>query len=221
MKLSKETLAILKNFSTINQSILFEEGNVLRTMAPSKAIIAMATITEDIPSTAAIYDLSRFLNVVSAYSEPEVEFSDDYFIVQEGKKRATYTYSDPGMIVAPKKKSVDFPDADVTATVSAETMESVLRMAGVLNLKDIAFVGNGENLIIRAMDAEGATNDKFDIEIGEISEEFRFVISANNFKLVNQDYTVDISRKGISRFTGKNGMVYYVAVNAKQSKYGA
>ena len=46
MKLSESTLSLLKNFSTINQSILFKQGNKLRTVSVMKNILAEATIAE-------------------------------------------------------------------------------------------------------------------------------------------------------------------------------
>ena len=47
MKLSDKTLSVLKNFSSINQSILFKEGNKLRTISVMKNILAEATINEE------------------------------------------------------------------------------------------------------------------------------------------------------------------------------
>jgi hypothetical protein len=36
MKLSEGTVAILKNFSTVNQSLQFKAGNTLKTISPLK-----------------------------------------------------------------------------------------------------------------------------------------------------------------------------------------
>ena len=62
MKLSEKTIALLKNFSSINQSILFKKGNVLRTMSVMKNILAEVDIEECFPQDFAIYDLVQFLN---------------------------------------------------------------------------------------------------------------------------------------------------------------
>ena len=45
MKLSSKTIELLKNFSSINQSILFKEGSKLRTISVMKNILAEATST--------------------------------------------------------------------------------------------------------------------------------------------------------------------------------
>lgn len=220
MKLSKETIAILKNFAQINQSIQFEAGNTIRTISPSKSTVAIADISEEIPSDAAIYDLSQFLSVLSAFNEPEIEFGEKEFVIKEGKKKTTYSYVDPSMILTPKKKTVEFPATDVAVDLPAKTVEDILKQAGVLGLPDIAFVGDGEKCFIQAMDAEGSTNNVYKEELGETSDTFRAVITASNLKIVPQSYKVEVSKLGISKFEGENGIVYYVAVSAKYSDMG-
>ena len=44
MKLSDKTISVLKNFSSINQSILFKEGNKLRTISVMKNILAQSLL---------------------------------------------------------------------------------------------------------------------------------------------------------------------------------
>ena len=69
MKLSDKTINLLKNFSTINQSILFKQGSRLRTISVMKNILAEATITEELPQDFGIYDLGQFLNCL-LYTSP-------------------------------------------------------------------------------------------------------------------------------------------------------
>ena len=70
MKLSDKTINLLKNFSTINQSILFKHGSKLRTISVMKNILAEATITEELPQDFGIYDLGQFLNGMSLHQSP-------------------------------------------------------------------------------------------------------------------------------------------------------
>ena len=72
MKLSDKTILLLKNFSSINQSILFKQGKKLRTISVMKNILAEATIAEDIPKDFGIYDLNQFLNGLSLHQNPEL-----------------------------------------------------------------------------------------------------------------------------------------------------
>ena len=61
MNISTETLAILKNFSEINQNILFRPGKKLNTISQGKNILAEADITEKFDAEFGVYDLPEFL----------------------------------------------------------------------------------------------------------------------------------------------------------------
>ena len=94
MKLSEKTVNLLKNFAGINQSILFKKGNKLRTMSVMKNILAEAEVEEEFPKDFAIYDLVQFLNGVSLYANPQIEFTtDSNLTIREGKDRKTNTSS--------------------------------------------------------------------------------------------------------------------------------
>ena len=131
MKFSDRTLTILKSFSTINKSILMSPGNVLKTITPEKTLVATATIPDEIPSEACIYDLSRFLSILSLYENPEVDFNDTHFIISEGKRKTKYVFADVSMIHTPNPtKEIKIPSADVQVDVSWTDMQSVLKAAG-------------------------------------------------------------------------------------------
>ena len=65
MKLSDQTISVLKNFSNINQSIVFKNRQKLRTISVMKKTLAEATITEEFSKDFGIYDLNQFLNGLS------------------------------------------------------------------------------------------------------------------------------------------------------------
>jgi DNA polymerase processivity factor. len=132
MKFSERTLTILKSFATINKSIQLKEGNVLKTITPERTLIASATIPDEIPSESCIYDMSRFLSILSLYTEPDVEFHDKYFIISEGKRRTKYLFADVSMIHAAPEKDIKIPSKDVEVDVSWDDLQSVLKAAGVL-----------------------------------------------------------------------------------------
>ena len=113
MKFSERTLTILKSFATINKSILMKEGNVLKTVTPEKTLVASATIPDMIPAQACVYDLSRFLSILGLYQDPDVEFHDKYFTIQDGKRKTKYVYADISMIHAAPEKDIQLPSADV------------------------------------------------------------------------------------------------------------
>ena len=143
MKLSDNTLSLLKNFSNINQSILFKQGNKLRTMSVMKNILAEATIDEELPKDFGIYDLSQFLNGMGLHNSPELDFQDDsYVIIREGRSRSKYFFADPNVIITPPDKPIELPSEDVTFEISTDQLDKLLKAAGIYQLPDLSVVGD-------------------------------------------------------------------------------
>ena len=216
MKFSNETLSVLKSFTAINKSILMKPGNVLKTITPEKTLIAIAEIPDELPSEACVYDLSRFLSILSLYNDPDVEFGDKYFIISEGKRRTKYVYADVSMIHTPPEKDINIPSEDVVVNVTESDLSSVLKAAGVLQFTEIAFVGESGKCYLKAIDSANDNADDFGVEIGETDDEFRVIIKTDNLKLMPMDYKVTICSKGISEFKGDN-VTYFVAIDSKST----
>jgi hypothetical protein len=216
MKFSNETLTVLKSFTAINKSILLKPGKTLKTITPEKTLIAIAEIPDEIPSQACIYDLSRFLSILSLYNNAEVEFVDKYFIISEGKQRTKYVYADVSMIHTPPEKDITIPSKDVVVNVSNSDLSSVLKAAGVLQFSEIAFVGDGDKCYLKAIDSSNEGADDYGVEIGETTDTFKVIIKTDNLKLMPLDYQVTLCSKGISEFKGKD-VTYYVAIDSKST----
>lgn len=216
MKFSERTLTILKSFSTINKSIQMKEGNTLRTITPEKTLIASATIPDQFPSEACIYDLSRFLSILSLHTAPDVEFHDKYFVITEGKQRTRYAFADVSMIHAAPEKTIELPSADVVVDVSWNDLQSVQKAAGVLQFNEVAFVGQDGKCYLKAIDSSSAAADDYGVEIGDTADEFKIIIKTDNLKLLPQDYRVTLSSKGISEFKGED-VTYFVAIDTKST----
>lgn len=218
MKFSDRTLTILKSFASINKSIIMKPGNILKTVTPEKTLIAIANIEDDIPEQAVIYDLSRFLSILSLHEDPDVQFNDRYFTISEGdKKKTKYVYADPSMVIAPPDKELSIPSEDVKVNVVWSDLQSVLKAAGVLQFEEIAFVGEDGKCFLRAIDSKNASADAYGVEIGTTNDRFTIIVKTDNLKLLPQDYEVTLCAKGISYFKGSD-VSYYVGVDTK-SKY--
>lgn len=217
MQFSDRTLTILKSFSTINKSILMRPGNVLKTVTPEKTLIAIATLPDEIPSEACIYDLSRFLSIHGLYENPDVDFKDNHFVISEGKSKTKYVFADVSMIHAPADRDIKFPEPDVQIDVTWAVMDSVLKAAGVLKFEQVAFVGEDGKCYLRAVDSSNSTSDTFGVEIGETTDTFKIIIKKENLKLLAQDYHVSLSTKGLAEFKGSD-VTYYIGVD-KSSTY--
>lgn len=227
MQFSDKTVSILKNFSTINQSLVLKTGNEIRTISPTKTVIAIANIEETIPSKAVVYDLSRFLSVHSLYDKAETHFNETHFIISEGRRKTKYQFADESMVIAPPEKDINMANADVEVSVEWKDFQSVIKAAGVLQLPDVAFVGENGKCYLRAIDSnklesakEGQemSGDTFGVELGDTNDTFILVIRTENIKLMPNDYKVTLSSAGISKFEAEN-IKYYIAIESKHSKY--
>jgi len=214
MKLSESTLSLLKNFSTINQSILFKQGNKLRTISVMKNILAEATISEDLPKDFGIYDLGQFLNGLSLHNNPELDFEDDsYVIIKEGRSRSKYFFADPNVIITPPEKAITLPSEDVTFDLSTEQLDKLLKAAAIYQSPDLSVIGENGVVKILIRDKKNETSNTFDETVGETESTFSFNFKVENMKILPGSYDVVVSQKLLSRFTNKNhDLTYFIAL---------
>ena len=214
MKLSEKTLTLLKNFSNINQSILFKQGSSLRTISVMKNILAEATIDEDLPTDFGIYDLGQFLNGLALHTRPELDFQNEgYVYIKEGRMRSKYFFADPKVIVTPPEKEITLPSEDVSFTLSTDQLDKLLKAAGIYQLPDLAVVGKNGVVKILVRDKKNDTSNDFAITVGETDESFEFNFKVENIKILPGTYDVVVSKKLLSRFTCQNyNLKYYIAL---------
>ena len=214
MKLSDKTLSVLKNFSTINQSILFKQGSKLRTISVMKNILAEATITEELPKDFGIYDLNQFLNGLSLHQSPELDFvNDGHVVIKEGRMRSKYFFADPNVIITPPDKAIDLPTEDVAFELSTEQLDKLLKAAAIYQLADLAVEGGDGVVKLLVRDKKNDTSNSFSVTVGETDKVFSFNFKVENIKILPGTYDVAVSSKLLSRFTSKNqDLTYYIAL---------
>lgn len=217
MNLSEQTISILKNFSHINSGLYFQEGQKIKTVAPSKAILAEANINEDIPTNFGIYDLTRLLGTLSLFEKPEVEFGEKQLILKESnkKKSCRYSYCDPSLVVRPPEgREVKLPTEEIDFILTETVFNESVKAAAILQYPEIAIVGNGKIMEIAILDSKNQMSDEFSHEVGETPFNFKFIFKVENFsKLMSKEYNVALSSKGLSRFNSSDGtLIYYIAL---------
>ena len=214
MKLSDNTLAILKNFAGINNSILVKQGNKLRTISVAKNILAEAEILEEFPRDFAIYDLNQFLNGLSLHQDPDLDFQQDsYLSIKEGKRRVKYFFADPNVIIAPPEKEINLPSKDICFQMDSVTLEKLLKAAAVYQLPDLSAIGEAGVIKLVVRDKKNDTSNEYAIVVGETDKEFTFNFKVENIKIIPGPYDVIISSKLLSQFTNsKYNLTYYIAL---------
>ena len=212
MKLSNETLTVLKNFAGINQSILVRKGNKLRTMSVMKTVLAEAVVNEEFEKEFAIYDLNQFLNGVSLHEDPELDFQNDaYVVIREGKRRVKYFFADPQVIVSPPEKEISLPSQDVCFQLEHSQYDKIKKAAAVYQLEDLSVIGEAGVIRLVVRDKRNATSNEYSILVGETDKEFTFNFKVENLKIIPASYDVVLSSKLLSKFTNERyNLNYYI-----------
>ena len=211
MKLSSDTINLLKNFADINPNILVKEGNKLSTVSTMKNILAEADISESFDQEFAIYDLPEFLRSIDLFAKPKLEFNGGSNVMiadENSRQKIKYFFADKSVITAPSK-SITMPESFVSFTLKKEMFEKLMKGVTTLNLPDVSVVGDGKNITLRASDRKNNTSNTYSVDVGESDKKFEAHYKAENFKLVTDDYDVAISSQKISHFTNRSRPVQY------------
>lgn len=214
MKLTKEAVTILKNYSSISPNILITPGSVLKTRTVQNTILSSTTVPDVFPSEFGIYDLNEFLGVLSLFPNPDLSFSEKFVTISEGERSIKYFSADPAVLSVPKKDVV-FPASDISFKLSSDTLSMILKTASVLRAPDISFVGFDGKLKLVVADKKNDTSNAFEVNVGNTGFTFCINFKVEMFKFIQTDYTVEISSKRIAKFTDESSdLVYFVGVES-------
>ena len=216
MKLEGRTLSILKNFASINPSIMFRPGDVLKTMSPNKTILAHAKLKEEVQNQFAIYDLSKFLSVMSLFEKPTLTVQEKFMSITDGQQRVNYTFADPKMIVQASDKTPQVADPEIEFKLTQVTLDRVQKAMGVLKMPELAITGDRNDIYVEAIDSKNPSGDNFAVKVGTTTHKFKMIFKTENIKLLQGDYDVAISSKGIGQFTGED-VNYWIVAEASSS----
>jgi hypothetical protein len=213
MKLSKETVALFKNFAGINSNLLLKSGNKLATISAQKNVMADATVAETFPDFG-VYDLNEFLGAMSLFEDPELNFQDKFVSISQGSMKIKFFAADASVLTAPQK-SITFPEAEINFNMPSAMLMMIQKTASVLRAADVSIVGDGSSITVVVGDKKNTTGNSFSEAIGTTDKTFKVNLKVENLKMLPGDYDVSISSKKISRFKSTSSdLVYYVAVEA-------
>ena len=216
MKLSKRTLQILKNFSAINQSVVFFPGNIIKTVVPGNTqdFFSAATVEETFTVECAIYDIRRFLNCLDLFDDPEIEFDVNFATISDGKNTLRYVYVDKDIIDSPDySRSPKVKTLLAEFKLAGEHIKTAIKASSLLGINDVELVGDADgNVRLIAADTE-AESDNFSLLIEEdvdYNGEFKSKYSIDKLRLlIEDDYTVRLSTSVLTEFVGDAGVVYH------------
>lgn len=202
MKLSQTTLTVLSNFASINQNIYIEQGNIIKTKAPnSMSVIATAAIGEQFPRAFGIYELSKFLNTLNLFEDPDLEFHEGHMTIEKGKSKASYAYTQPDLVDGVKDytKEITIPDPLLKFTLTEDVFKRIQKSAKLFGVEEIN-ISSGESGLVRitasgsAMNAANANKFTVDVDAPETWNDGVSVnIKLDTLKFLPGDYMSDIS----------------------------
>lgn len=214
MRLSKETHNILKNFSAINSNILIQPGNVLKTISAGKNIYVEAKVVEEFDVEIPIWDLNKFLGVVSMFNNPDLEFHDSHVVISNGRSSVVYYYSEPSLLTVPTKQ-LKMPVPIVEFDLDESDLNDILKASSILQVNDLRITAADGKISITVDDSSQSNSNNFNVEIpsDQINKEFDGVINVSEIKFIPGSYTVMLTDSVISKFKHKTlDLSYYIAV---------
>ncbi|UOX40426.1 DNA polymerase processivity factor [Aeromonas phage GomatiRiver_11] len=221
MKLSKETLSIMKNFAAINPSLRLVPGHFIMTKSVNGVAYAEATIADEIDAELNIYDLPNFLSILSQLGDgAEITLSNGDIVIQNGRAKVNLPDAEAKAIIVPKQR-LNMPPADVEFDLKAEDLAETLKISRAVGANRIAITNRNDNLVIDAFSSDDGDNPRtrYSLTLGpyEGTNNFSFVINLENMSVVLSDYHVNISSRGAAQFQGINSA--YVFVLETSSKH--
>jgi hypothetical protein len=213
MKLSKQTVNLLSNYSDINDSIVINEGNRLSTVSVGLNILAEAIVDEEFPCKFAIYDLAQFLKALRLFNDPELIFSKNYVTLHEGKDRLRYYFADPNVVIVPPDGGLELPSQEVTFQVNERQLNKLNQAASLLDLPDLSVIGRDGSIFLSVGERENGTTNAWEVEVGETDHTFLFNFKIENVNVLPGTYDVSISKQCLSYWKNTSSdLSYFIAV---------
>ena len=221
MKISENTLSVLKNFSAINSGLVLQKGNVQKTISPEKSILVEVELEDAIPSQFGIYDLNQFLGNVSTLGNPDLSFTENSVMMNDGDIAFNYYSCSPNLIVSPPDKELKLKQVDVSFTLTNAILTKLLRLAAMNNLTHLSVVGKNGEIRLQTHEKANDTSNSASFKLNDYNgEDFTASFKVDNIKLVPGDYDVEMQLGAFAKFTSTSGVFkdkikYFIALETK------
>jgi hypothetical protein len=221
MKLSDNTLSVLKNFSSINSGIVLQKGNIQKTISPEKSILVEVELEDSLPEQFGIYDLNQFLGNISTLNSPELTFSDSAVIMNDSEIKFSYYSCSINLIVSPPDKELKLKQTDVSFRLTNVVLTKLLRLASMNNLSHLSVVGKDGEIRLQTHEKANDTSNHASFKLNDYSgADFTASFKVDNIKLIPGDYDVEIQLGAFAKFTAISGIFkdkikYFIALESK------
>lgn len=215
MKISQETLTLLKNYATINGNLTVRQGNVLSTVSAGKNILSLATIAESFPRDFSIYDLGSLLGLLTLMENQDVEFNESGIRISSDDSEFDYFYSDPSVVTSSPYKALDI-DPVYNFVLRASDISMLQRAASIVSASTISIVSDGSTIVLKVGDPSNNSANSYTKRLATVTDApvFDVRLKVENLKVLSDDYDVAVGKKKALHFKSQTRAIeYWLAVD--------
>ena len=225
MKISNDTIEVLKNFAAINSNIAFS-GKTLKTINEAKSILGTVVVQEDFPDFG-VYDLNEFLSVISLVGNPTLKFEDNFVHLQASDTEpylgsVKYYYSSPETLTTPER-DVKLSDPQFSIGITEKSLNQIKKASAILGHRELAITGEDGTITAKILDDKDSTANVFSLELAtenKCTNKFKFIIQISSIlKLYAGDYYASFNAKGISQWDNMGHPINYWIAVEKASEF--
>jgi len=221
MKISKQTFEIMKNFTTINNSIWVNEESVLKTQSVAENIIGVYDTEEKFPEWQ-LYNSLPFMSLIQMFDLGNVDFDfgENAVTIKTKGTRTVIVYNDTDLIpkLGDLKESTSYKKYDkfnANFDLASDKVNYVQKVANILGLPDMTVKMNDGKGVISIIDNEDPNSNTFKIAItGDGNCDITMMVK--NLLVLPGDYTVSISDGILSRFQHSKLPLFYIVAAKKE-----
>ena len=220
MKLSKKVISLLESFANINKNILIQPGNKIRTMSPTKSVLAESIVDVEFEDKLCIYDLDKFLSLYKCVEHPELTVIGNHSVlIHNDEDTIEYRLSDEQMVLSPPDKELKLPSTEVELELTKYQLNKCVKVAKALSVDYLAVVGDGTNIYLKVLDKKNTGADSYKTVVGETENTFTFFVKLENLKLIDGSYDVFISKKNLAKFVSQRDNIFYFVALEPDSEW--
>lgn len=213
MKLSELTLTALKNFATINESIILRPGSVIRTMSTEEHIFAEVEVDDVFPVEFGIYDLNNFLGNIDVLNNPDLNFTEKVVHMDDGAIALSYYGAkSTSLITAPEAgKRINLKSPDATFDLTKDIFQKMMKIASMNKLAYLGVVGENGLIKIKTYDKKNPDSNNAYTPVGNFEgDDFTALFKVEHLKMLPDDYVVEMKNGVFAKFSSKNRKLQYV-----------
>lgn len=217
MKLTKEDLSILKNFSTINNSLWVDETKFVKTIHPAGNVIGVYELESEFPQKFGIYNLSEFLSILSLFDieETAIKFTNREILLKYKNNMVKYVLFEKALIrgfenMKSAEKYKSFNKFNCTFNISSEEIKKMKRISNILDIDDIIVGISPKKSMILIDDRDNMLANKYAINIENPKGEGKIIISVERLFMIDDDYECSVITNKLIKFQSKNKKLFYL-----------